>query len=129
MNGVATFVKRFCAIIGKTDFPQVGEDTGYFEYNTTKYSGRKWWFTNHALQKCDQRGIDIEKLVMSLVQSELVEDYPDDLRGHSCLILSFVDRKAVHTVCGLHENGTVFITVYYPDLPKWVDERTRRSRR
>lgn len=87
----------------------------------------KWWFTNHALQKCDQRNIDIEKLIMSVVQAELVEEYPDDPRGHSCLILSFVDGKAVHIVCGTHEGGTIFITAYYPELPKWLDERTRRS--
>ncbi|WP_373895576.1 DUF4258 domain-containing protein [Virgibacillus natechei] len=87
----------------------------------------KWWFTEHAIQKCDQRNIDIEKLIMSVIQAELVEDYPDDIRGHSCLILSFVDDKAVHTVCGIHESGNVFITAYHPELPKWLDERTRRS--
>ncbi|MFD0953627.1 DUF4258 domain-containing protein [Virgibacillus natechei] len=48
-------------------------------------------------------------MIMSVFQAELVKDYPDDLRGHSCLILSFVNGKAVHTVCGIHKK---------PALPK-----------
>jgi len=56
------------------------------------------------------------------------EDYHEDFRGHSCLILTYIKGNPVHTVCGLHENGTVFITAYYPDTTKWIDEKTRREK-
>ena len=88
----------------------------------------RWWLSDHAIKKCDQRGIDIEELVISIVQGELLEDYPEDQRGHSCLILSYIKDRPVHSVCGLHENGTVFITAYCPEPPKWIDERTRREK-
>ena len=88
----------------------------------------KWRFSDHAIKKCDERGIDIEELVISLVQGELLEDYPEDPRGHSCLLLSYIKNRPVHTVCGIDESGTIFITAYWPEEPKWIDERTRRER-
>lgn len=64
---------------------------------------------------------------MSLLNGELLEDYPNDPRGESCLILSYIESKPIHSVCGLHEGSTVFITAYWPGPPKWIDERTRRE--
>lgn len=87
----------------------------------------KWYFSSHALKRCDERNIDIEELVVSLINGDLLEHYPDDPRGESCLILSQINSKAVHAVCGIHEGNTIFITVYYPEPPKWIDERTRRE--
>jgi len=86
-----------------------------------------WYFTAHALKQCDKRGIDIEQLLFSLIQGEIIEDYPNDPRGHSCLILSYIDNEPVHTVCGLTGEKTVFITAYFQELPKWVSERRRRE--
>ena len=88
----------------------------------------KWWFSDHAIHNCDLRNIEIEELVMSILQGKLLEDYQEDFRGHSCLILTYIKGNPVHTVCGLHENGTVFITAYYPDTTKWIDEKTRRNK-
>lgn len=85
-----------------------------------------WWFSEHAINKCDQREIDIEKLLFSIIYGEIIEEYPDNPRGQSCLILSMIDRRPVHTVCGLTGEGTVFITAYWPDEAEWIDERTRR---
>lgn len=87
----------------------------------------KWWFTNHAIMRCDERKIDIETLLISVLHGELLENYPDDPRGHSGLILSYMEEQPVHTVCAIHEEGTIFITAYFPEPPKWIDERTRRA--
>ncbi|GGB46912.1 hypothetical protein GCM10011409_25540 [Lentibacillus populi] len=75
----------------------------------------KWWFSAHALKKCDEREIDIEKLVISLIEGEIIEDYPDDPRGHSCLILSYIKNQSVHTVCAIKDGSAIFITAYYPE--------------
>jgi len=57
---------------------------------------------------------------------KLLEDYPDDPRGHSCLVLGYTEHGPVHVVCGLSRQGRLYIiTVYVPSLPKWVDERRR----
>ena len=68
---------------------------------------------------------DIEESV--LLSGELLEDYPDDPRGHSCLVLGFTrDGQAIHTVWGLLSSDWVrLITVYIPRPPKWIDPWTR----
>ncbi|MCX6027866.1 MAG: DUF4258 domain-containing protein [Chloroflexi bacterium] len=72
--------------------------------------------------------MDIEESV--LLSGELLEDYPNDPRGHSCLILGFNrGGQAVHTVWGvLATDWARLITVYVPRPPKWVDPRTRGVR-
>jgi len=59
---------------------------------------------------------------------EIIEDYPNDPRGHSYLLLGFTNNdKPIHFVCGL---GTVemliVITLYIPDENLWVDYKKRR---
>jgi len=44
-------------------------------------------FSVHAHRQMDMRGITIEEVFEALEGPELVEDYPDDPRGHSCLLL------------------------------------------
>lgn len=73
-------------------------------------------------------GLSVNDVEEALRSAELLEDYPDDPRGHSCLVLGHVGGQAVHVVCGLTRQQRLFlITVYRPTLPKWVDERTRRK--
>jgi hypothetical protein len=60
---------------------------------------------------------------------ELVEDYPADPRGHSCLILGFGDDgRPIHVVCSPKEDYLAIITAYLPDGQEWMDGfRVRRS--
>jgi hypothetical protein len=60
--------------------------------------------------------------------SEILEDYPNDPRGPSCLVLGYAHQGyPIHIVCGRTPRGDLrIITVYLPSLPKWLDERTRR---
>lgn len=60
---------------------------------------------------------------------ELVEDYPADPRGHSCLILGFGDDgRPIHVVCSPKEDYLAIITAYLPDGQEWTDGfRVRRS--
>lgn len=46
---------------------------------------------------------------------EVIEDYPRDARGHSCLILGRGDEgRAVHVVCAPKEDFLAIITAYLP---------------
>jgi hypothetical protein len=60
---------------------------------------------------------------------ELVEDYPDDPRGHSCLVLTFeAGARPLHVVLGVADpSHLVVITVYEPDPKQWIDWRVRRK--
>ena len=51
-----------------------------------------------------------------VTHGELIEDYPNDPRGHSCLMLGFGDgSRAVHVVCSPKDEYLAIITAYLPD--------------
>lgn len=80
----------------------------------------------HAEKERYAEDIMISDLENAIISGEILEDYPDDPRGASCLILGYSRDKPVHIVCGETKTGWMrIITVYLPKPPKWIDERTR----
>lgn len=59
---------------------------------------------------------------------EIIEDYSDDPRGHSCLMLGQGnDRRLIHVVCAPKAEYLAIITAYLPSLDAWTDDfRTRK---
>ncbi len=62
-----------------------------------------------------------------LLHSQILEDYSDDPRGESCLVVSLTpEATPTHIVCGRNRAGhLLIITVYIPTMPKWKDPYTR----
>jgi len=59
----------------------------------------------------------------------MIEDYPEDVRGHSCLILGAdKDGGPIHVVCAPKDDYLAIITAYRPDKRKWYDDYSRRRR-
>ncbi len=58
---------------------------------------------------------------------EIIEDYPNDPRGHSCLMLckDLTDRP-IHVVCSPKDEFLAIITAYIPDNGQWSDDYRRR---
>jgi hypothetical protein len=82
----------------------------------------------HADQERLEDGLTIEEMEEALCSAEVLENYRDDPRGHSCLVLGFTGSQPVHLVCGRTKQGKVIlITVYRPKMPKWKDERSRNT--
>ncbi|MGH7848359.1 MAG: DUF4258 domain-containing protein [Candidatus Binatia bacterium] len=88
--------------------------------------------SSHAQQERLEENLDIEQIEEALVKSgEILEQYPNDPRGESCLLLGFAGDVAIHVVVGWstskrdEERVLRLITVYKPTLPKWLDPRTR----
>ena len=80
----------------------------------------------HADEERLAEALTVEQIEDVLKQAELLEDYPEDRRGHSCLVLGYSASQPVHVVCGRTRSGRlIVITIYTPSMPKWVDERTR----
>ena len=60
---------------------------------------------------------------------ELVEDYPDDARGHSCLLLGRGGERSVHVGRAPKEDYLAIITAYIPSADESeADLRTRRNK-
>lgn len=82
----------------------------------------------HALSEALADGLSIDEIWSSIQEptAEVVEDYPTDPHGPSCLVLSFVQGRPVHTCIAYPakryaarrrvQSVAFMITVYRPDL-------------
>ena len=67
---------------------------------------------------------EIETVVMT---GEVIEDYPEDARGHSCLKLGLVQsNRPIHVVCAPKDDYLAIITAYLPDPNQWSSDFRRR---
>ncbi len=81
-------------------------------------------------EKVRLRKIEAEEIEESIGNGTIIEPYPDDPRGASCLILGFTSQdRPLHTVCGrLEEDEILIITAYEPNLKEWEsDWKTRKK--
>lgn len=85
----------------------------------------------HAQRERLDDDLDVVDIEQALLQGEILEHYPDDQRGESCLVLGFAGQRAIHVVVGWASRRNPdrvtlrVITVYVPQPPKWSDARTR----
>jgi hypothetical protein len=81
----------------------------------------------HAVERASIRGIDPLEVKEALVNGEIIEDYPEDKRGHSCLVYGKSRvGKDIHVLCGTAYDILWIITVYEPNPEEWVNPKTRR---
>lgn len=87
-------------------------------------ASRRILFLPHAIRQMSNRErmittIDIREVLMN---GEIIEDYPNDIRGHSCLILGRdIISRTIHIVCSPKEEFLAIITAYLPDPTQWDD--------
>lgn len=86
-------------------------------------------FLPHALQQMLRPDRMIRRLEVRRVVEEgvVIEDYPTDARGHSCLLLGFGDHgRPIHVVCSPKEDYLAVMTAYLPDGNAWAPGFERR---
>lgn len=86
-------------------------------------------FLPHAVRQMSQPDrmistVDVRKVIED---GEVIEDYPEDVRGHSCLLLGWGSvKRPVHIVCAPKDDYLAVITAYMPDENQWSkDFKTR----
>ena len=89
-------------------------------------------FSSHARNEMEDEefgSICKEEVYESIVNGQIIEEYPDDRPYPSCLIYGKTSKeRPIHTVCAWleEEKLTVIITVYEPDPIKWFDYKKRK---
>ena len=81
-------------------------------------------------EKIRRRKISLEMIEEAVHHGEIIEDYPDDPRGPSCLVFGITQAgRPLHVVCGKTEvDQLLVITAYEPNLEEWEpDWRTRKK--
>jgi hypothetical protein len=64
--------------------------------------------------------ITVDEVRSVVTRGHVIEDYADDARGHSCLMLGFgEDRRPIHVVCAPKPEFLAIITAYLPDEREW----------
>ena len=97
-----------------------------------KSAAKRILYLPHAVRQMSRldRMILVEEVRNVVERGELVEDYPEDLRGHSCLLPGYkLDDTPTHVVCSPKEDYLSLITAQIPDLEEWEYDYKRRRRR
>jgi hypothetical protein len=95
-----------------------------------KIKSRQFEFSKHAVDQSILRDISVTELEQALSnKSEVIEDYPEDKYGPSCLILGFTRAgRPLHVQCSYATRRMVkVITVYEPEPNLWIELRTRKQ--
>ncbi len=98
-----------------------------------KAAEKKVIYTEHALDEmnAEEELISKDEVRQVIFEGEIVEDYPEDKRGHSCLMFTHTSvGRPVHVIYSPKEEYLGIITAYVPTLDKWENDfRTRRRPR
>lgn len=96
----------------------------------TKVKSGKYIISFTHTEKVRLRKIEAVEIEEAICNGTIIEAYPDDPRGASCLVLGFGTRnRPLHIICGrLEEDEILIITAYEPDPKEWeVDWKTRKK--
>ena len=95
----------------------------------TKIAVEEFEFSKHAVDQTIIRRISVSELREAISIGEIIEDYPEDKYGPSCLIYGkTASGRAIHVQCGYPSRQVMkIITVYEPYPERWIDFNVRRS--
>lgn len=89
-------------------------------------------FSQHALRQMSRpdRMISTSEIRLVLHGGEIIENYSEDPRGHSCLLLGKgTSERPVHVLCAPKDEYLAIITAYLPAEEEWTNNfRTRKKR-
>lgn len=96
-----------------------------------KSAKKKCLFLPHAVRQMSRpdRMISPQEVKAVVMKGEIIEDYPNDPRGHSCLMYGKVSaHRTLHVVCSPKEEYLAIITAYLPSVDEWEDNFKKRKR-
>lgn len=96
----------------------------------SKLADGHYEFSKHAVDQSIIRRISVVEISEAIALSdEIIEDYPEDKYGPSCLILGFTQSgRPLHIQCSYPSRPLLkIITVYEPDVDVWINHRVRRA--
>ncbi|MGR3179485.1 MAG: DUF4258 domain-containing protein [Candidatus Anammoxibacter sp.] len=96
----------------------------------SKIKDRQYEFSKHAVDQSIVRAISVSEMEQAILGDALIiEEYPNDKYGPSCLILGYtLNGRTLHVQCSYPTRALVkIITLYQPDPRLWIDDRIRKS--
>ncbi len=89
----------------------------------------RYEYSLHAVDQSILRHILCREIDEVIEEGEIIEDYPDDKYGPSCLIYgTTIHGRPLHVECSYPSRPKIkIITVYQPDSKEWIDNKRRRE--
>jgi len=86
-------------------------------------------FSQHAVDQSIIRRISVQEIREAIAVGEVIEVYPEDKYGPSCLIFGKTDAgRPIHVQCSDPSRPVVkIVTMYEPDPALWADFKVRRG--
>jgi hypothetical protein len=93
-----------------------------------KFLEDQFEFSKHAVDQSIIRRILVQEVREVIANGRIIEDYPDDKYGPSCLILGFTQaQRPLHIQCSYPSRPIIkIITLYEPNVDKWNSDFTQR---
>ena len=102
---------------------------GLIDEIRVKVKKRLYEYSKHAVDQSIIRDISLRELEEAIAgRSEVIEDYPEDKYGPSCLIFGYTRAgRPLHIQCSYPSRPLIkIITLYQPDPDLWIDFRIRK---
>ncbi|MBE9141078.1 DUF4258 domain-containing protein [Nodosilinea sp. LEGE 07088] len=93
-----------------------------------KFSEDQFEFSKHAVDQSIMRQVLVQEVREAIAVGQVIEDYPDDKYGPSCLILGFTQtQQPLHIQCSYPSRPLIkIITLYESEADKWNSDFTIR---
>lgn len=94
-----------------------------------KFADERFEFSKHAVDQTILRGISVQEIREAIASGRIIEDYPADKYGPSCLILGLTAAgRPLHIQCSYPSRPLVkVITVYEPAPASWSEDFAMRK--
>lgn len=95
-----------------------------------KFAEEQFEFSKHAVDQSILRQIRVQEIREAIANGQVIEDYPEDKYGASCLICGLTQaQRPIHVQCSYPSRSLIkIITVYEPNSQRWNDDFTQRRR-
>jgi len=68
-----------------------------------------------------------EEIKETILFGEIIEEYLEDQRGESCLLLHTKENRVIHVVCAPKSEYLAIITAYLPVPDQWSSDFKERK--
>lgn len=102
--------------------------TSLIEEIRQKVADESFEFSKHAVDQSIRRQIQVQDVRDAIANGQVIEDYPKDKYGASCLISGLTQaQRPLHVQCSYPSRPLLeIITLYEPDPQRWNADFTQR---
>ena len=87
---------------------------------------KQFRYTKHGLEQRINRDISSQEIDQTIFNGEIIEDYPADKYGPSCLVYGKTkEGRPLHVQIAFLPIVSI-VTAYEPNPDEWIDNRIRR---